>query len=98
MLDVLVDQLNIAGQFSDSLALLERTVAAGKIPVARDQLARRYWEAGRPAKVVELLDPLNADDVASPAELLGLKALAMIQLDHKPDAKRVAAALAAARK
>ena len=94
MLDVLVDQLNNAGQFPASLAASGACGGSRKDPGGQGPVGPPLLGGGAALDVINLLDSLNASDASSPAELLGLKALSMIQLDQKPQAKQIEAALA----
>ncbi len=94
MLRILAYQLDRMGMFDESMALLTKAARAGNDPAVRRELARRLWEKhDLPATLKELADVQASD--GSDAELMALKALSLLQLDRRDEARPYLDAVAA---
>ena len=74
----LVHQLDSAGAFNDSLAVLEKHAPSAKEMFLRRLLARRLLEMGRYDRLIELFESVNPEDKLAHTELLGAKAYALL--------------------
>lgn len=90
---LLINRLDAMGMADESLAVLDRTPQKNIDPEIRRQRARRLWEQGRWADVVQATQGLDASDPATDAELLALRALSLQSLARKIDAAPAALAL-----
>ncbi|MDP9174156.1 MAG: tetratricopeptide repeat protein [Planctomycetota bacterium] len=91
----LVDELDAVGLYDESISVLQRVLDNGKLPGARGNLARRYWESGRAAEAAKLLESVSASDSTSPDDLLGLRALSLSSLKRDKELSPIRQAFAA---
>jgi Tfp pilus assembly protein PilF len=89
--------LDSTGQYAESLDLLQRAGAKLKDPTLTPPLVQRLWQNHQFDQVVALLPDITPQSAASDktnADLVAYKALSLYNLNKKPDADALAAALA----
>jgi tetratricopeptide (TPR) repeat protein len=89
--------LDGTGHYTESLALLTRAAAKLKDPSLIPPLAQRLWQNHQFDQVIALLPDINPTSAASDktsADLTAFKAMSLYQLNKKPDADALVAALA----
>ncbi|HZZ42264.1 MAG TPA: tetratricopeptide repeat protein [Tepidisphaeraceae bacterium] len=86
---LMVDQLNRAGMYADSLKLLTKQEQSGDT-TARQALLRRMWEMNRAKDVIALTDK---DPATLGIEGMALRALSLAQLGKPDDAKKILGSL-----
>lgn len=87
---LLVDQLNRAGLYGDSLELLQRMTKASDDIETRLALLRRMWETNQAAEVISLTDA-GAGKLGE--EAVAFRAMAFLQLGKAEEAKQALAML-----
>jgi Flp pilus assembly protein TadD len=90
----LLQLLDQADLFEQSLTLLNRLAHTDPDSTLYIETVRRLFEAGEFQDVVQKLDSLTADPAQFQSELLGLKAVALRQLDQPEAASAIIATLA----
>src|SRR5205823_4206322 len=88
----LVRELDMAGCADDSAEFIGRMYKKTGATDLRFDLARRLWESGRSAEVVDLLGALPMGPEAR-SEVLAVQAISLRAVGRIDDAKRIAAAL-----
>lgn len=80
--------LDQSGKHDHARAVLNAAAHREDMPVVFRLAVRRAWQAGLSGQVVQLTDAMEVASPAAPPDVLGFRALALLQLERPDDAIR----------